>query len=77
MRGRGPKYQIFRRFLVEERKSKQLTQLQLAQRLGVPQSFISKIESGERRIDIVEFILISKAMGIDAVRFVKRLVLNL
>ena len=44
------------------RVNKGITQLQLANLLGKPQSYISKYESGERRIDIHEFIHICQAL---------------
>lgn len=50
--------------LVEARKSKGLTQQDLAARLGKPQSYVSKFENGERRIDVIEFLEITKAMGV-------------
>ncbi len=60
-------YQAFRELMIDERKQQGLTQTDLAKRigLGMTQSDVSKIERGERRIDIVEFVVISKAMGID------------
>ena len=45
------------------RKKADITQEELAKRLDKPQSFISKIESKERRIDIVEFIHICRAIN--------------
>jgi transcriptional regulator with XRE-family HTH domain len=48
-----------------------LTQTDLARRLRKPQSFISKYESGERRLDLVELQRICKAMGVDLLDFVK------
>ena len=42
-----------------------LTQAQLADRLGKPQSFVAKYENGERRIDIVEFVALARAMDTD------------
>jgi transcriptional regulator with XRE-family HTH domain len=50
--------------IVGYRKSLGLTQRELAARLGKPQSFVSKIESRERRLDIVEFIAIARAFGV-------------
>ena len=49
--------------LIRNREAKGLSQRQLADQLGVPQSAISKIEVGERRLDMVEFIVISRALG--------------
>lgn len=47
-------YEKFREKLVQARKDTGLTQAEVARRLGKPQSFVSKIESGERRVDFVE-----------------------
>jgi transcriptional regulator with XRE-family HTH domain len=49
-----------------------VTQAELARRLKLPQSFVSKYESGERRIDLVELRQICKALGISLVEFVRR-----
>jgi ribosome-binding protein aMBF1 (putative translation factor) len=50
-----------------------VTQLELAAKLGVPQSVVSKYESGERRLDIVELRLVCHALGLPLVDFVRRL----
>jgi transcriptional regulator with XRE-family HTH domain len=50
--------------LVEARKTAGVTQVELAARLSKPQSFVSKIERGERRIDVLEFCAIAKALGL-------------
>ena len=49
-----------------------VTQAELARRLKLPQSFVSKYESGERRLDLVELRQICKALGISLVEFVRR-----
>jgi transcriptional regulator with XRE-family HTH domain len=49
-----PEYQRMRERLREARRTTGLTQHQVAKHLGKPQSFVSKIESGERRIDPAE-----------------------
>ena len=49
--------------LVRARKAKGITQASLAQNLGRPQSYVSKIENGERRLDVVEFIEIAHIIG--------------
>ncbi|EEL2472722.1 helix-turn-helix transcriptional regulator, partial [Salmonella enterica] len=42
-----------------------LTQKQFAEKVGKPQSFISKVESGERRLDFVEFIHLARLLSLD------------
>lgn len=51
--------------LVASRREAELTQAQLAERLGKPPSFIAKIEIGERRLDVVEFAAIAKALKLE------------
>lgn len=51
--------------LVEARKGAQLSQHELARRLGRSQSFVAKIEVGERRVDVLEFIEIARALNRD------------
>jgi transcriptional regulator with XRE-family HTH domain len=55
------------------RKAANLSQRELAVRLGKPQSFVSKYESGERRLDILEIVQICKAVNISLVEFSKQL----
>ena len=50
-----------------------LRQVDLAKRLGQPQSFVSKYESGERRLDILELRSLCKAVGITLEQFVAKL----
>ena len=59
-------YDRFRGLLIAARKSRGLTQVDVAQRLGKPQSFVSKYERGERRLDVVEFIEVARALGLEA-----------
>ena len=49
-----------------------LTQAEVAERLKLPQSFVSKYESGERRVDLVELRQICGALGISLGDFVRR-----
>jgi len=55
------------------RRESRLTQMQLAEKLGRPQSYVSKYESGERRLDILELQDICIACGTTLTRFCKRL----
>lgn len=59
--------------LIEARKSKRLTQVALAERLKRPQSFVSKYERGERRLDVIEFLEVTRLLGIDPYKFLRRL----
>ncbi|MBY0253233.1 MAG: helix-turn-helix domain-containing protein [Methylobacterium organophilum] len=57
--------------LVEARERAGLTQSELGARLGRYQSVIAAIEGGGRRIDLVEFLAIADALGIDAASVVE------
>ena len=59
--------------LVQSRESSEITQASLATSLGKPQSFVSKYESGERRLDVVELIEIAEMIGIDACQIINEI----
>jgi transcriptional regulator with XRE-family HTH domain len=59
--------------MIEARRKAGLTQHELAKRLKKPQSFIAKYEGGERRIDVVEFVAICRAIAADPVKLLKKL----
>ena len=65
-------YLAFVNELYTVRIEKGLRQSDLAERLNVPQSFISKYETGERRLDIVEIKHICKSLGIRLIDLVER-----
>ncbi len=50
-----------------------LTQAQVAKKLGQPQSFVSKYESGERRLDVLELRQVCRASSISIQQFLQRL----
>lgn len=52
-----------RELLIDARKRAGMTQIQLARALGRPQSFVSNYERGERRVEVVDLILIARALG--------------
>jgi transcriptional regulator with XRE-family HTH domain len=56
------------------RREAGLTQVEVAKRLDVPQSFVSKYETGERRLDVVELQHVAAAIGTTLERVVSRLV---
>lgn len=59
----------FRELLKRLRTSRRLSQADVARRLGQPQSFVSKYETGERRLDFVETAAVCEALGTDVVQF--------
>jgi transcriptional regulator with XRE-family HTH domain len=63
-------YRIFLRCLRQARKRAGVTQVQLAERLDQTQSWVSKCERGERRLDIVEVRTFCKAMGVSFRAFI-------
>lgn len=50
--------------LIAARKASGLTQQELAERLGRSQSFVAKIELGERRVEVVELVEIARILGV-------------
>lgn len=61
----SPSYEMAINLLIDARKQAGLSQRELADRLGKPRSFVSKLESRERRLDIVEFVALTRALGMD------------
>lgn len=62
------------RMLIDKREAAGITQTELASKLGEYQSFVARLESGQRRIDVVEFIQLSSALEFDAKRFIEELI---
>ncbi|WP_226068632.1 helix-turn-helix domain-containing protein [Dickeya zeae] len=58
-------YQLVIKTLREARIAKGITQEMLAQALERPQSFIAKVENGERRLDVVEFVQLARLLALD------------
>lgn len=65
--------QKLRELLRELRLKAGLRQTDLAEKIGEPQSFVSKIESGERRLDVLELREICRALGLTLPDFARRL----
>jgi transcriptional regulator with XRE-family HTH domain len=66
-------YQVFKDLLRSSRKDAGLTQEELAEALGVPQSYVSKYETGERRLDVVELLRVCQVLGVPSPTFIRRL----
>ncbi len=60
------RYKRLRQRLIEARRASGLTQATLAAKLQRPQSFVSKYERGERRLDLIEFLEVAEALNVDA-----------
>ena len=58
-------YQLLLKLLISARKKAKITQQELAKKLGKNQSYISKYENSERRLDLIEVITITRAIGIN------------
>ena len=58
--------------LRQVRVEAQLTQAQLAEKIGQTQSYVSKYETGEQRLDLIELEVVCEAVGISVLDFVKR-----
>jgi transcriptional regulator with XRE-family HTH domain len=70
----SPSYKAAIRIIIDARNELGLTQRDLAERLGKPRSFVSKIETRERRLDFVEFVAVARALGVDPGLLVDRVI---
>lgn len=66
------KYKLFREMLTAIRLEKRLLQSEVAEKLGKNQSFVSKYERGERRLDFPEFIELANALNINVGEFITK-----
>ncbi|WP_331461265.1 helix-turn-helix domain-containing protein [Micromonospora tarapacensis] len=66
-------YQRLCALLRELRREAGLTQVQVAAALDVPQSFVSKYESGERRLDVIELRHVAQVLGVPLRTVLERL----
>jgi len=64
---------LLRKLLVDARTEAGLSQAQVADTLQWPQSDVSKIETGERRLDVIEFVRLCKALGEEPSDLIKKL----
>lgn len=62
---RSAEHRALRSLLTAARRKAGLTQTDVAERLGKPQSFVAKYEGGERRLDVIEFLAVAQALGAD------------
>ena len=74
---RSPGHLALMQVLRETRQKAGLTQAELAARLHRPQSWVAKIEGGERRLDVVELAEVSQALEIDPAKLIGPVVMAL
>ena len=67
------RYAVFLKVLKKTRQKAGLTQAQLARKIGETQTFVSKCERGERRIDVIELQVFCRAFGVSLKQFVASL----
>ncbi|MFZ0426177.1 MAG: helix-turn-helix transcriptional regulator [Xanthobacteraceae bacterium] len=60
-------------FLIAKREAARMTQAELADRLGEYQSFVARLESGQRRVDVVEFLSLAETLGFDPAKAISSL----
>jgi transcriptional regulator with XRE-family HTH domain len=59
--------------MIQARTSAGITQSELAKQLKRPQSFVSKYENGERRLDVIEYIAVCKTLKVDAQKILAKM----
>lgn len=69
---RSPRQRCLLELLVAARRRAGLTQAEVARRVGKPQSYVAKVEGGERRLDVIELIEMCEALGADPARLVRQ-----
>ncbi len=72
-----PAYAELIALLLEARKGAGLRQAEVAQRLGRPQSFVSKFEKGERRLDVIELIALCNVLGVSPLTILQKVAATL
>ena len=66
-------YAAFASLLRDERKKAGLTQAKLAKKLRRPQSYVSKYERSDRRLDVIEFLEVARVIGFDPGEMLRKL----
>jgi transcriptional regulator with XRE-family HTH domain len=68
-----PRHLALVALLIAERKRVGMRQVDVARRVGQSQGWIAHIESGQRRIDVVEFLALADGIGFDPLRVLRRI----
>jgi transcriptional regulator with XRE-family HTH domain len=60
----SPAYRALLAWLRTSRKGKGLTMRDVGVRMGVPHTWVGKVETGERRLDVAEYVQLCRALGV-------------
>jgi len=71
---RTDRYAALRKILREARLAQKLDQAEVGKSIGRPQTYISDIETGVRRLDIIEFLRLTNALGLDPLEVMTRII---
>lgn len=66
------RYDRLKQALVDARRDRGLSQVEVAALLARPQSFVSKYERGERRLDVIEFLEVANTLGVDPITLLQQ-----
>jgi transcriptional regulator with XRE-family HTH domain len=66
-------YSLFLSLLISAREDKGLSQRALSSKLKKSETYVSKYERGERRLDVIEFLEVAKALGVDPCEIIRKL----
>jgi transcriptional regulator with XRE-family HTH domain len=69
----SPRHEILRRLLNERRQRADLSQQEVADRIGRGQTFVSAVERGQYRVSVLEFLDFAEAIGFDAPAALRRI----
>lgn len=69
----SPSYRAAVKVIADARNAAGMTQRALAEKIGRPYTVIANIERGERRIDVVEFVAIARALGVSETEMMRTL----
>ena len=67
------RHKVLVEFLIAKREAAGMTQSELAEKLNEYQSFVARVESGQRRIDVVEFLELAVILAFDPAKAIKSL----
>lgn len=67
------RHQALTALLIRKREEAGLTEAELAEKLGEYQSFVARLESGQRRVDVIEFLALAQLLGFDPEKAIREI----